>query len=84
MCNLNECLVLEIRIRGGYGLFSGLYRSPNQGREDIESFCTEFDLFLSNINDLSPDNLDNTSTKRWKLDKENFLMFLTKTLRKMN
>ena len=34
-------------------LFSCLYRSPSQGREEFESSCIEFDLFLSNTNDLS-------------------------------
>ena len=34
-------------------LFSCLYRSPSQGRQEFESSCTKFDLFLSNINDLS-------------------------------
>ena len=54
MCNLNECLVLEIRIGGEKCFFSCLYRSPSQGRDEFESFYSEFDLFLSNINDLSP------------------------------
>ena len=54
LCNLNECLVLEIRIGGEKCFFSCLYRSPSQGREEFESFYSEFDLFLSNINDLSP------------------------------
>ena len=53
LCNLNECLGLEIRIGGEKCFFSCLYRSPSQGREEFESFCTDFDLFLSNINDLS-------------------------------
>ena len=34
-------------------LFSCLHRSPSQGRQEFESSWTEFDLFLSNINDLS-------------------------------
>ena len=77
MCNLNECLVLEIRIGGEKCFFSCLYRSPSQGREEFESFCTDFDLFLSNINDLSPacsiitGDFNARSTKWWKLDKEN-------------
>ena len=58
-------------------LFSCLYRSPSQDQEELESFCTDFDLFLSNINDLSPDcsiitgDFNARSTKWWKLDKEN-------------
>ena len=79
MCNLNECLVLETRIgEDKCVFFSYLYRSPSQGREELESFYTDFDLFLSNINDLSPacsiitDDFNVRSTKWWKLDKENF------------
>ena len=59
-------------------LFSCLYRSPSQGREEFESFYTDFDLFLPNINDLSPacsvitGHFNARSTKWWKLDKENF------------
>ena len=58
-------------------LFSCLYRSPSQDQEELESFCTDFDLFLSNINDLSPTcsiitgDFDARCTKWWKLDKEN-------------
>ena len=44
--NLNECLVLEIIIGGEKCFFSCLYRSPNQDREEFESFCTNFGLFL--------------------------------------
>ena len=57
-------------------LFSCLYRSPSQDREEFESFCTDFDLFLSNINDLSPacsiitDDFNARFTMWWKLDNE--------------
>ena len=57
-------------------LFSCLYRSSSQGQEEFESFCTKFDLFLSNINDLSPacsiinGDFNASSTKWWKLDKK--------------
>ena len=54
LCNLNRCLVLEIRIGGEKCFFSYLYRSQSRGREEFERFCTDFDLFLSNINDLTP------------------------------
>ena len=60
------------------GFFSCLYRSPSQGREEFESFCTDFDLFLSNIKDLCPPcsiitgDFNARSTKLWKLDNENF------------
>ena len=77
LCNLNGCLVLEIRIGGEKCFFSCLYRPPSQGREEYESFCTDFDSLLSNIHDLSlafsiiTDNFNTRSTKWWKLDKEN-------------
>ena len=65
--------------KGGKKLFfSCLYRSPNQGQEEFESFCSDFNLFLSNINDLRPacsiitSNINNRLTKWWKLGKENF------------
>ena len=57
-------------------LFLCLYRSPSQGQVEFESFCTNFDLFLSNINDLSPacsiinGDFNASSTKLWKLDKK--------------
>ena len=57
--------------------FSCLYRSPSQGLEEFESFFAEFDLFLSNVKDLSPTcyvitgDFNARSTKWWKLDKGN-------------
>ena len=41
LCNLNECLVLEIRIGGEKCFFSCLNRSPSQDQEEFESFCTD-------------------------------------------
>ena len=58
--------------------FSCLYTSPSQGWEEFKSFCTDYDLFLSNINDLSPawsiitGNFNARHTKSWKFDIENF------------
>ena len=76
LCNLSECLVLEVRIAGQkVFFFSCLCRSPSQGWEEFGSFCTEFDLSLLNINDLSPacfiktDNFNARSTKWWRLNK---------------
>ena len=69
--------MLSFRIGGEKCFFSCLYRSPSQGWEKFESFCTDFDLFLSNINDLSQvcsiitGDFNARSTKWWKLDKEN-------------
>ena len=74
-CNLSECLVLEVRIAGEKFFFSCLCRSPNQGWEEFGSFYTDFDLSLSNINDLSPacfiktDDFKARSTNWWRLNK---------------
>ena len=68
--------MLSFRIGGDKCFFSCLYRSPSQGWEKFESFCTDFDLFLSNINDLSQvcsiitGDFNARSTKWWKIDKE--------------
>ena len=34
--------------------FTCLYRSPSQSHDELEHFCADFDLLLSNINDLHP------------------------------
>ena len=34
--------------------FTCLYRSPSQSHEELESFCSNLDLLLSNINDQHP------------------------------
>ena len=55
-----------------------LYSSPSQSRQEFESFCTNFNLFLSNINDLSracsiiTGDFDTRSIEWWKLDRKNF------------
>ena len=38
-------------------LFSYLYRSPSQTKEEFEEFCTVLTLLLSNVNDLSVNDL---------------------------
>ena len=50
---LHECLVTELKI-GKKCFFTCLYRYPIQTSEEFEDFCTEFNLFLSNINDPNP------------------------------
>ena len=56
--------------------FSRVY--IGHGREEFESGCTDFNLVLSNINDLCPvcfiitSDFNARSTEWWKLDKENF------------
>ena len=54
LCQLHECLVTELRIGKKKCFFTRLYRSPSHTTGEFEDFCTDLNLFLSNINDLSP------------------------------
>ena len=61
--------------------FTCLYRYPSQtsdefeasrASDEFEDFCTDFNLFLSNVNDLNPAcSVNARSSKWWALDKEN-------------
>ena len=51
LCQLHECLVTELRIGKKKCFFTCLYRSPSQTSNEFEDFCTDLNLFLSNIND---------------------------------
>ena len=54
-----------------------LYRSPRQTSDEFEDFCTDLNLFLSNINDLNPAcsvitaDFNARSPEWWALDKKN-------------
>ena len=54
LCNSPECLVTEIRMGKKKCFFTCLYRSPSHSSDEFDTFCSNFHLFLSNINDLSP------------------------------
>ena len=77
LCQLHECLVTELRIGKKKCFFTCLYRSPSQTSKEFEDFCTEPNLFLSNINDLIParsvitGDYNARSPQWWALDKEN-------------
>ena len=77
LCQLHECLVTELRIGKKKCFFTCLYRSPSQTSEEFEDFCTDLNLFLSNINDLNPacsvitGDFNARSPQWWALDKEN-------------
>ena len=50
--------------------YVSLYRSPSQNHDELERFCTNFDLLLSNINNLLPTcSIDlgdfNTKCSKW-------------------
>ena len=52
LTNLKDCLVTEINVNNEKCFFTCLYRSPSQNHDELEHFCTNFDLLLSNINNL--------------------------------
>ena len=74
---MHECLVTEFRIGKNRCFFTCLYRSSSQTSNVFESFCTNFNLFLSNIKDLNPaysvttGDFNARSVQWWALDKEN-------------
>ena len=54
LCQLHDCLVTKLRIGKKKCFFTCLYRSPSQTSDEFEDFCTDINLFLSNITDLNP------------------------------
>ena len=77
LCQLHECMVTEMRIGKNKCFFTCLYRSPSQTSDEFEDFCTDLNLFLSNINDLNPTcsvitgDFNARSPEWWALDREN-------------
>ena len=77
LCQLRECLVTELRIGKKKCFFTCLRRSPSQISEKFEDLCTDLNLFLSNINDLSracsvkTGDFNARFPQWWALDKEN-------------
>ena len=54
LCNLPKSLVTVIRMGKKKCFFTCLYRSPSQSPDKFDTFCSNFYLLLSHINDLSP------------------------------
>ena len=58
--------------------FTCLYRSPSQSSDEFDTFCSNLNLFLSNINDLNPassivnGDFNARTSKWWSSDKETF------------
>ena len=77
MCQLDECLVTELRIGKKKSFFTCLFRSLCQKSEEFEDFCIDLNLFLSNINDLNPacsfitGDFNARSPQWWAFNKEN-------------
>ena len=74
---MHEYLVNELRIGKKKCFFTCLCRSPSQTSEEFEDFCTDLNLFLSNINDLNPaysvitGDFNVRLPQWWALDKKN-------------
>ena len=54
LSNMKEYLVTEISVNNEKCFFACLCRSPSQSYEELESFCSNLDFLLSNINDQQP------------------------------
>ena len=54
LTNIKDCLVIEINVNNEKCFFTCPYRSPGQNHDELERFCSNFDLLLSNINNLHP------------------------------
>ena len=54
LTNIKDCIVTEINVNNEKCFCTCLYRSPSQSYDELERFCANFDLLLSNINDLHP------------------------------
>ena len=70
LCNLPQFLVTEIRMEKAKCFFMWFYRSPSQRSDKFDTFCSNFNLFSSNINDLNPVSLTviggfNARTSKW-------------------
>ena len=52
LTNIKDCLATEIDVYNEKCFFTCLYRSPSQSHDELERFSANFDLLLSNINDL--------------------------------
>ena len=77
LSSMKECLVTEINVNKEKCFFSCLYRFPIRSHEELESFCSNLDSLLSNINDQHPAcsiNIEDFNVKcsKWcTTDKEN-------------
>ena len=54
LTNLKDCLITEVNVNNKKCFFTCQYRSPSQNHDELEHFCTNFDLLLSNNNNLYP------------------------------
>ena len=77
LCQWQAFLDTELRIVKKKCFCTVLYRSPSQTFNELEDFCTDLNVFLSNFNDLNPacsvitGEFNARSPQWWGLDKEN-------------
>ena len=77
LCQLHECPALSWELEKKKCFLTCLYRFPSQTSEEFKDFCTDLNLFLSNINDLNPacsvitGDFNARSPQWWVVDKEN-------------
>lgn len=73
---MKGCLVTDVNVNNKKCFFTCLYRSPSQNPNKQEQFCTNFDLLLSNINNLYSTSSIligdfNTKCSKWCASDEN-------------
>ena len=54
MSSLNESIVLEIRLANNKCFLTSLYRSPSQNKDQLDEFCSSFNMLMLNISDEKP------------------------------
>ena len=74
---MQGCLVTELSMNNEKCFFTCLYRSPSQSHEELDTFCSNLDLLLSNINNNYPNcsiligDFNAKSSKWCSSDKDN-------------
>ena len=52
--NIKDCLATESNVNDEKCFLTHLYKSPSQSHDELELFCTSFDLLLTNTNNGHP------------------------------
>ena len=74
---MQECLVTELSMNNEKCFFTCLYRSSSQSHEELDIFCSNLDLLISNINNNHPNcfiligDFNAKSSKWCSSDKDN-------------
>ena len=54
LSTMQEAIVTEISVENETCFFTCFYRSPSQSHDELENFCSELNLLLTNINNNQP------------------------------